>query len=65
MLGIEDRVLPKFVRRYAALKQVGVEALERFASDVRSGAFPGPDESYHLTAEQAEALHLYGGGRPA
>ena len=28
VLGIEDRVIPKFVRRYADLKQTGVEALD-------------------------------------
>jgi 3-methyl-2-oxobutanoate hydroxymethyltransferase len=65
VLGIEDRVLPKFVRRYANLKDDGVAALQRFAADVRTGAFPGPEETYHLTAEQAEALDLYGGGRRA
>ena len=61
VLGIEDRVVPKFVRRYAELKSVGVAALARFAADVRSGAFPADEESYHLNAEQAEALGLYGG----
>ena len=61
VLGLEDRVVPKFVRRYADLKAAGIEALERFASDVRSGAFPAASESYHLNAEQSEALGLYGG----
>lgn len=60
VLGIEDRVLPKFVRRYADLKTAGIAALERFAVDVRSGAFPGEAETYHLSAEQSEALGLYG-----
>ena len=60
VLGIEDRVHPKFVRRYADLRTDAVEALGRFANDVRSGAFPGPDESYFLTEEQAESLALYG-----
>jgi 3-methyl-2-oxobutanoate hydroxymethyltransferase len=60
VLGIEDRVVPKFVRRYADLKRVGTEALQQFAADVRSGAFPNEAETYHLTAEQAEALGLYG-----
>ena len=41
VLGIEDRILPKFVRRYADLKAAGVEALSAYAADVRSGAFPG------------------------
>lgn len=60
VLGIEDRVTPKFVRRYAEVKNLSVEALDRFAADVREGRFPSAAESYHLTAEQAEALGLYG-----
>jgi len=63
VLGFEDRVRPKFVRRYAELKRDGVEALGRFAADVRSGSFPGPEESYHLGAQQSEALGLYGSDR--
>ncbi len=62
VLGIEDRIVPKFVRRYADLQGTAVEALERFAADVRSGAFPSAAESYHLTDAQAEALGLYGRG---
>ena len=60
VLGLEDRIVPKFVRRYASLKDDAVAAVGAFASDVRSGAFPSDDESYHLNAEQAEALSLYG-----
>jgi len=62
VLGIEDRILPKFVRRYASLRQDGVAALEAYASDVRSGRFPADEESYHLRGEVAEALSVYGGG---
>jgi len=39
---------------------VSVEAITRFADDVRSGSFPNADESYHLSAEQSEAMALYG-----
>ena len=31
-----------------------------FAADVRAGAFPNDDESYHLSADAAETLGLYG-----
>jgi len=62
VLGIEDRITPKFVRRYADVKTASVEALAAFADDVRTGAFPAAAESYHLTDEQAEALGLYGSG---
>lgn len=60
LLGIEDRVAPKFVRRYAELKAAGVDALSRFAADVREGRVPAEDETYHLSSESAEALGLYG-----
>ena len=60
LLGIEDRFVPKFVRRYAEMKSDMVEAMATYAADVRSGAFPSDDESYHLSAEVSEALGLYG-----
>ncbi|MCU0267031.1 MAG: 3-methyl-2-oxobutanoate hydroxymethyltransferase [Acidimicrobiales bacterium] len=60
VLGIEDRITPKFVRRYASVKDTSVRALSSFAADVRAGRFPAHDESYHLSAEQSEALSLYG-----
>lgn len=48
LLGIEDRFVPKFVRRYADLKTVSVDAMKAYADDVRAGAFPNHDESYHM-----------------
>ncbi len=60
VLGLEHRVLPKFVRRYADMFGVGVEALAEFASDVRSGEFPDVAESYRLDDGVADALGLYG-----
>ncbi len=62
LLGFEDRMAPKFVRRYAELKTDAVDAVERFASDVRGGRFPAAAESYHLDEAEAEALSLYGSG---
>jgi len=60
LLGIEDRMAPKFVRRYADVKKVSVDAVTAYAADVRTGAFPNAEESYHLSAEQSEAMALYG-----
>jgi 3-methyl-2-oxobutanoate hydroxymethyltransferase len=56
VLGLEDRIRPKFVRRYASLKADGVAALGEWAADVRSGAFPSEEETYHLPAATAAAL---------
>ncbi len=63
LLGLEDRLAPKFVRRYAELRTSGVDAVRRFADDVRSGAFPTDAESYHLSDAVAEELAVYGGRR--
>jgi 3-methyl-2-oxobutanoate hydroxymethyltransferase len=60
LLGIEDRISPKFVRRYGAMKDDMVGAMAHFADDVRTGAFPDDSESYHLSDEVAETLGLYG-----
>ncbi len=63
VLGLEDRRPAKFVRRYADLKAASVAAVGAYAADVRSRAFPGPDETYHLTSGVAETLGLYGSDR--
>jgi 3-methyl-2-oxobutanoate hydroxymethyltransferase len=63
LLGIEDRMAPKFVRRYATLKADAVEAVARFADDVRRGAFPSDGESYHLSEETANVLGVALGSR--
>lgn len=65
VLGIEDRIAPKFVRRYANLKDDAVAAVAAFAADVRERQFPNDGESYHLTHEVAETLGLYGSGTAA
>ncbi len=60
LLGLEDRITPKFVRRYASLKADAVAAVAAFATDVRTRRFPSHDESYHLSVDQAEGLAPYG-----
>ena len=46
LLGLFDRFVPKFVKRYANLKGASLEAIREYVSEVESGEFPGPDESY-------------------
>jgi 3-methyl-2-oxobutanoate hydroxymethyltransferase len=64
ILGIEDRMAPKFVRRYGDIGTASVEALAAYAADVRGGHFPSDAESYHLADDVAETLSLYG-ARPS
>jgi 3-methyl-2-oxobutanoate hydroxymethyltransferase len=53
LLGLQDRLRPKFVRTYANLKRDAVAALRQYAADVRSRTFPNEDESYHIPGELA------------
>jgi 3-methyl-2-oxobutanoate hydroxymethyltransferase len=64
LLGLEDRIAPRFVRRYASLKAAAVAAVAAYAVDVRAGRFPDDAESYHLSDDVAQALDTRtGGGR--
>ena len=56
VLGLEDRIAPRFVRRYASLKADAVDAVATFAADVRAGRFPSEGESYRLPDDTAAAL---------
>ncbi|MGH9112336.1 MAG: 3-methyl-2-oxobutanoate hydroxymethyltransferase [Acidimicrobiales bacterium] len=60
VLGIEQNIRPKFVRRYAELGEAATDALRAYAADVRGRHFPADTETYHLSAEVAESLSLYG-----
>ena len=60
LLGLEDRIVPKFVRRYASVKIDAVAAVAAYAADVRAGAFPSDAESYHLSDEVAATLGIDG-----
>ena len=62
LLGLEDRVTPKFVRRYADLKADAVAAVSASPPTSAAGRFPTDAESYHLPGE---SLDPYGSGRAA
>jgi 3-methyl-2-oxobutanoate hydroxymethyltransferase len=48
LLGITEGVTPRFVKRYANLAAETRQALETFAAEVRSGAFPGEEHTYKI-----------------
>jgi 3-methyl-2-oxobutanoate hydroxymethyltransferase len=65
LLGIEERIKPKFVRRYAELGADATEAVARFAADVRAGTFPSSDETYHAADLLPDELRVDGPKRVA
>jgi 3-methyl-2-oxobutanoate hydroxymethyltransferase len=60
LLGLEERIAPRFVRRYAQLGTAAREAIAAYAADVRAGRFPDEAESYVDPTRPAEVAQLYG-----
>ncbi|MDP2915529.1 MAG: 3-methyl-2-oxobutanoate hydroxymethyltransferase [Candidatus Aminicenantes bacterium] len=56
MAGYEYGYLPKFVKKYADLQNILGGAVNAYIRDVRTGAFPGDEHSYHMKPEMAAAL---------
>jgi 3-methyl-2-oxobutanoate hydroxymethyltransferase len=52
LLGLYPGKSPRFVKRYAELAPVIEDALERFAADIRSGAFPGEEHTYSIPEDE-------------
>ena len=60
LLGLNDAMRPKFVKRFEEFFRLGVEATRAYVDEVRSGVFPGPEHSFGLgqTVAPAAAVRL-------
>jgi len=56
LLGLSEGHLPRFVKRYANLSREIRDALEAYAHDVRTGAFPEEQHTYEMPAEELEGF---------
>jgi 3-methyl-2-oxobutanoate hydroxymethyltransferase len=56
MLGFSEGRAPRFVKRYAEVGETIVEALERYAEEVRSGSFPEERHTYGMPEEERAAF---------
>jgi 3-methyl-2-oxobutanoate hydroxymethyltransferase len=52
LLGIENQLVPKFVKQYARLNDVMIDAVRAFRQDVRDGVFPDLDHSYGAESDR-------------
>ena len=52
LLGLYEGRPARFVRRYAELGELALDALERFATDVRAGSFPDEAHTYSIPPEE-------------
>ncbi len=60
VLGLFDRFTPKFVKRYAELRQPILEAMQTYRREVEAREFPTPAHSFTIDEEEMQ-LFLYGG----
>ena len=56
LLGLTEGHLPRFVKRYANLSREIRDALEAYAAEVRTGAFPGEEHTYAMPEDELEAF---------
>ena len=59
LLGIHGGHTPKFVKRYAELREEMIEAVGEYAREVRERAFPGPEHTYSIEPEELETFRRY------
>ena len=52
LLGLYEGSAPRFVKRYADLATAARRALETYADDVRSRAFPEEQHTYAMPEEE-------------
>lgn len=48
MLGMFQAFTPKFVKKYANIAEIAVNAFKEYIEDVRTGEFPNDDYVYHI-----------------
>ncbi|TIP13912.1 MAG: 3-methyl-2-oxobutanoate hydroxymethyltransferase, partial [Mesorhizobium sp.] len=53
--GMTVDLVPKFVKEYAKLRDTIADAAARYADEVRSRAFPGPDHVFSAASGKDQA----------
>ena len=56
LLGINEGVAPRFVKRYAEVAGEIRRGLEAFAAEVRSGAYPADEHVYKISGDELRAF---------
>jgi len=56
MIGMYDKLKPKFVKRYLSLSKEITKAVELYKKDVESGRFPRKENSFFMEKTELDAL---------
>ena len=57
LVGLYDEHVPRYVKRYAEVKAMMIDAVGSYASEVRSRIFPGPQHQYRMEAGEEDKLN--------
>jgi len=63
LLGMYDKLSPKFAKRYAELADLEAEAIASYKRDVESRAFPAREHTYAIPDEEWQAFLATAGSR--
>lgn len=56
LLGMYDKIKPKFAKRYMNLSEDIVKSLEKYKNDIESGTFPSNENWFSMEKEELEKL---------
>jgi len=56
MIGLFDRFLPKFVKQYAKIRPLIIEAIKGYGEEVRAGVFPADEHGFGMSDEALASL---------
>lgn len=59
MLGMFETFTPKFVKKYANIAEIEVNAFKQYINDVKNGQFPTDEHVYHILDSKEEFERLF------
>ena len=57
LLGVSAGFCPKFVKKYADLHSITVNAVKNYCTDVKARSYPGPEHSFKMDDAVLERLY--------
>ncbi len=59
MLGLFEAFTPKFVRKYANVAEIEINAFKQYIKEVKSGEFPTDDHVYHIIDSKEQFYEMF------
>jgi 3-methyl-2-oxobutanoate hydroxymethyltransferase len=57
ILGLFQAFTPKYVKKYANVAEIEINAFKEYIKDVKTGAFPTDDHAYHIKKGEEEEFY--------